>query len=134
MSDRRVGPPLAKPGASSLIRSVRESNLANLGAPFVPQPEGGTRDTSNVRGVVPATSTPAAKTDVKITVTVGEQLRARLRTAYTLTHVQERRHTFSEFIAAALDAEIERLEQQYNDGEPFPDTESGVVRGRPLGH
>lgn len=71
--------------------------------------------------------------DVKITVTVGEERRARLRTAYTLTHLQEGHRTFSDFIAAALDAEVRRLEATYNGGAPFQTAEQGVTRGRPLG-
>ncbi|MFJ8896823.1 hypothetical protein ACIRCZ_19730 [Leifsonia sp. NPDC102414] len=143
MSDRRVGPPPAKPGASTLIRAVRENTAQQNTS--VPVPEPATLDPVEIAGEVPQVSpagaaVPQPTTDaqsdakvVKITVTVGEGRRARLRSAYTLTHVQERHRTFSDFIAATLDAEVERLEQKYNDGRPFDNAEDGVIRGRPLG-
>ena len=41
--------------------------------------------------------------------------------------------TFSDFIARALMAEVERLEQVHNNGQPFPDaTTDQTPRGRPL--
>jgi len=66
-----------------------------------------------------------------MTVTVGEERRAQLRAAYTLTHLQEGHRTFSEFIASALDAEIQRLESKYNQGQRFETAEQGVTRGGP---
>lgn len=99
-------------------------SVADSVAPTVPVPVPVPGGSSEPRG---------ARSEVKMTVTVGEERRARLRTAYTLTHLQEGHRTFSGFIAAALDAEVQRLEQRYNEGRRFENAERGVTRGRPLG-
>lgn len=136
MSDRKVAPPPARPaGASSLIRSVRESAAPQqASAPqLIPEP---TSVVEPSAAAVPLPAVPASGSgtaEVKMTVTVGEERRARLRTAYTLTHLQEGHRTFSDFISRALDAEVRRLEEKYNGGAEFKTAEQGVTRGRPLG-
>ena len=48
-------------------------------------------------------------------------------------HLQARRPGPAVDLAAAL-AEVERREQKYNSGKPFPDLEAGSIpRGRPMG-
>lgn len=58
----------------------------------------------------------------------------RLRAAYrnNLAHSEDR--SLSDFINRVVMAEVERLEELYNDGKPFPGGRAGdVPKGRPLG-
>lgn len=58
---------------------------------------------------------------------------ARMRGALLHTQIQEGHRSLSEFIHRAVMAEVERLEQQYNDGEPFPEVGSREMpQGRPM--
>lgn len=58
---------------------------------------------------------------------------ARARAAYDWTRPREEHRSFSDFIAAALMREVERLEAAYNDGKPWPSLEPGKLpTGKPL--
>lgn len=57
----------------------------------------------------------------------------RMRGAIIFTMATEGPRTVSEFISAAVMAEVERLEKKYNDGKPFPSIRAGKVpQGRPM--
>lgn len=59
---------------------------------------------------------------------------ARARGAFRATLGQEGHRSWSDFLAAAVLAETERLEAKYNGGEPFPSVEAGgIPLGRPMG-
>lgn len=47
------------------------------------------------------------------------QLQSRARAAFTQTRHLEGDESFSDMVAKALEAEVARREQLYNDGEPF---------------
>lgn len=58
---------------------------------------------------------------------------ARMRGAVLATRDDEGYRSMSEFIDAAVLAEVERLESKYNNGEPFPLVEANRGHaGRPL--
>lgn len=58
----------------------------------------------------------------------------RLRGALLATQHQEGYRSMSAFIAAAVMAEVERLEATYNGGQPFPQVSAkGGQLGRPMG-
>lgn len=58
---------------------------------------------------------------------------ARARAAYSWTHNQEGHRSFSDFIAAAVMTEVERLEKVYNDGRPWEPVGAGEIpTGRPF--
>jgi hypothetical protein len=58
----------------------------------------------------------------------------RLRGALLATQHQEGYRSMSAFIAAAVMAEVERLETTYNGGQPFPQVSAkGGQLGRPMG-
>ena len=77
----------------------------------------------------PAVVAPSS-TKRKITFMVPEPLAARLRAAYRHTAHLEGHRSFSEFIAAIAEREVERLENLYNEGTSFPP--GRIPRGRPL--
>jgi Centromere-binding protein ParB C-terminal len=59
---------------------------------------------------------------------------ARARAAYDWTRAQTRHRSFSDFIADAIMREVERLEVEYNHGQPWPPMEPGELpTGKPLG-
>ncbi|WP_193073076.1 MULTISPECIES: ParB family protein [Brevibacterium] len=58
---------------------------------------------------------------------------ARVRGAVLATRLDEGHRSMSEFINAAVLAEVERLEAKYNDGEPFPPVDANRGHaGRPM--
>lgn len=57
---------------------------------------------------------------------------SRMRSAYVATRHLTRVKTLSEFILAAVEREVEALEKQYNNGDPFDADPDSVPRGRPL--
>lgn len=59
---------------------------------------------------------------------------ARMRAAFDWTRGPERHTSLSDFIANAVAKEVARLEQQYNNGKPWPDLGPGQIpTGRPIG-
>lgn len=73
-----------------------------------------------------------AKTKVGFYQSVEDTARA--RAAYDWTRPRTRHRSFSDFIAHAVMREVERLEAEYNDGQPWPSLEPGELpAGRPMG-
>jgi hypothetical protein len=57
----------------------------------------------------------------------------RMRAAYVATQAMERHRSLSAFIQHAVGLELERLENLYNDGAPWPSLEAGEIpKGAPL--
>lgn len=63
---------------------------------------------------------------------VSQDIVDRIRNAYGPTSRLEGHRSLSDLAARALETEAARLEEKYNDGEPFPPDEIGIPRGRPL--
>lgn len=58
----------------------------------------------------------------------------RVRAAIRHTGVQEGYRGLTDFMEKVIMAEVERLEQRYNGGKPFPGGEAGELpAGRPMG-
>jgi len=84
----------------------------------------------------PETDRPAADASPKVKVGFYQRPRdsARARAAFSWTRPQEGHRSFSDFIAAAVMREVERLEAEYHEGEPWPSMEAGELpTGKPLG-
>jgi len=59
---------------------------------------------------------------------------ARARAAFIWTRPQEGHRSFSDFVAAAVMAEVARLEAKYHGGKPWPAIDTGQLPvGKPLG-
>lgn len=70
----------------------------------------------------------------KITVYQQEEDSARMRGAMVATIPYEGLTTLSAFVQSAIDEKVARLEEKYNNGEPFPPVGTGVIpTGRPMG-
>ena len=83
--------------------------------------------------VAPAAVVVAQPIKQQLNVSIPRDLRARVRAAYRATAPAENHRSFSDFIAAVLEAEAVRLENQYNDGRRFSGGEVELASGRPLG-
>lgn len=58
---------------------------------------------------------------------------ARARAAYKWTGHQEGHRSLSDFFAAAIMKEVERLERDYNGGQPWPGVDPGdIPTGKPM--
>jgi hypothetical protein len=68
-----------------------------------------------------------------ITFYLPERLRNRARTAFRVTRADENDHSWSDMLAKALLAEVERREEAHNDGEKFIGTDERLRAGRPVG-
>ena len=80
----------------------------------------------------PEASRPAAKTKVGFYQDPADSARA--RAAYDWTRPHEGHRSFSDFIAAAVMREVERLEAKHHDGGPWPPLPPGQLpTGKPLG-
>jgi hypothetical protein len=86
----------------------------------------------------PARATPAKKAGTKyppkVTFYQDADDTARVRAAILHTMVDEGSRNLSQFVNAAVMAEVERLERKYNNGKPWPAVRSGEMpQGRPMG-
>jgi len=73
----------------------------------------------------PAAAGPNAKTKVGFYQLAENTERA--RGAFEYTRAVEGHATLSEFIAAAVMREVERLEREYNHGKPWPPLRAGTI-------
>lgn len=69
----------------------------------------------------------------QVNASIPADLRTRIRAAYRATSLAEDHRSFSDFVAAVLEAEAQRLEDKYNDGNRFTGGEWNLPTGRPLG-
>lgn len=56
----------------------------------------------------------------------------RMRASYLATRHLTGHRTLSDFIAYAVNEEVRRLEEQYNNGQQFAPDPAGIPRGRPV--
>jgi hypothetical protein len=73
-----------------------------------------------------------ATVEKKMGVWIPAEVVERVRNPYGPTSRLEGHRSLSDLAERALDAEVTRLEEKYNDGQPFPPDEIGIPRGRPL--
>ena len=80
----------------------------------------------------PVASKGADKKPLSVRATLHDQ--ARIRAAFMATNSAERHGSLSDFITRAALEKVAQLEQQYNDGSPWPAVDAGdVPTGRPIG-
>lgn len=91
-------------------------------------------DTPTPSAAPPARRTSASAGKAKVGFYQAPEDTARARAAYDWTRPQEGHRSFSDFIATAVMREVERLEEQYHDGQSWPALEPGQLpTGKPLG-
>lgn len=74
----------------------------------------------------------SATRKVQINASVPRDLRTRARAAYRAVGYSSGYESFSDLVARALEHEVQRLEQEHNNGAPFPGGESALPSGRPM--
>lgn len=81
----------------------------------------------------PAPEAPADPDDklIKTSIRHKASKAKRLRATYIATMRIHRRRSLSDWLSDVLDAECTRLEELYNDGQPFDD-DPEIPKGRPL--
>lgn len=80
----------------------------------------------------PAASTAAGK---KASFYLGPVTHERMRAAYAHAWPHEGFTSLSDLVDKAIMAEVERLEAEYNGGEPFPAVgDRAIPRGRPISY
>lgn len=80
----------------------------------------------------PEAANPPPGVKAQVNVMVPSDLRARIRSAYRATSVQEGHRSFSDFVATLLESEAVRLEGRYNGGQRFSGGQQPLPPGRPL--
>lgn len=85
-----------------------------------------------LRQSAPETEQPAKKMYRKTSFFQSKQSGSRMRSAYMATRHLTGARTLSDFILAAVEREVEALEQRYNGGDQFTADPNSVPRGRPL--
>jgi hypothetical protein len=143
--DRTVELPARRTtGASALIKANRPpaqqpaTEPAPLVEPTVPTPA--TEPVTAPRGQRPApakakatanaTANATASGKAQVSVMIDEAVRDRARAALRLAGFYEGVETFADFVEGALLREVERLERQYNDGEPIEPRNTPLRPGR----
>ncbi|MEE6289280.1 hypothetical protein V2J52_16625 [Georgenia sp. MJ173] len=120
----------------------RKSNLSRL-SPADPAPETtAPTPAAEPTGPAPTPATPEApavgevrrKFRHKVSFYQDEDDTARVRAAILHTNHLEGPRSLSEFITRAVMAEVNRLEEKYNDGQPWPGVGARELpQGRPMG-
>lgn len=101
-------------------------------AETLPPPTPATEKPKSIEQQRPTPRPAPAKIKVGFFLPADEADRARAALVNTFAPNQEGPRTFSDLIRRGLLAEVERLERQYNDGEPWPPVQAGQVpTGRP---
>lgn len=85
-----------------------------------------------LRQPAPEPPAPAKKVYRKTSFFQSMESGSRMRSAYMATRHLTAHRTLSDFILAAVEREVEALEQQYNNGDQFTADPGSVPRGRPL--
>lgn len=127
----------------------RKSSLsdANPVAPAPEPPAVATPETTPAEPAQPASTTATTKTNQrtnrqptprkyppKVSFYQNPEDTARLRAAYRHTLAATSDRSLSDFITRVVMAEVERLENQYHGGQPFPSVGAGKIpQGRPVG-
>lgn len=114
----------AAPPSGGATAGEADAETATVVRPSAAEPQAATTTPEQ-------TSTPGA-VKTQINVMVPTDLRARIRSAYRATSAAERHRSFSDFVAGLLEAEAERLEARYNDGQRFGGGQQPLTPGRPL--
>lgn len=127
MSDlpRRIDglpPRAAKPDVSRLIKDARTASPVSAPSETAPAP----------RSPAPRILPSRSGRKPSLTVYVPTELQSRARAAFRQTRDAENNDTFSEMIAEAIEAEVNRREQVYNGGQPFSGGAGPLPTGRPL--
>ncbi len=135
--DRKIGILTPRARLQGAAHSLQAADRAQVSASPQPEPsETAQRTTPAKTSKRRATKTaqPAsAATRVQLAADVTTDLRGRARAAFRHAAFHEAVPTFSQFVANALEAEIKRIETEYNGGDTLQPVNEDLPRGRRTG-
>lgn len=102
-------------------------------APPVPEKKAKREPRATTAAPVTAPELPAADPKVQRTFQFRDSLIKRAETAVLRTGGQGGHTSMTALLNAALERELQRLEVEFNDGEPFPANRGTFRTGRPIG-
>lgn len=135
--DRKIGILTPRARLQGAAHSLQAADRAQVSASPQPEPsETAQRATPAKASKRRATKTAqpvSAATRVQLAADVTTDLRGRARAAFRHAAFHEAVPTFSQFVANALEAEIKRIETEYNGGETLQPVNEDLPRGRRTG-
>lgn len=112
--------------ASNLLRENRPEP-----APTAPEPPAATTTATPAAAAKPRTKRASGK--AQLSMNIDSDVLGRARAAFRHAQFHDRVPSFGEFVTAALETEIRRIELEHNGGQPLePETEN-LPRGRRAG-
>ncbi len=135
--DRKIGILTPRARLQGAAHSLQAADRAQVSASPQPEPSETAQRTTPAKASkrrVTKTAQPAsAATRVQLAADVTTDLRGRARAAFRHAAFHEAVPTFSQFVANALEAEIKRIETEYNGGDTLQPVNEDLPRGRRTG-
>ncbi len=135
--DRKIGILTPRARLQGAAHSLQAADRAQVSASPQPEPSETAQRTTPAKASkrrATKTAQPAsAATRVQLAADVTTDLRGRARAAFRHAAFHEAVPTFSQFVANALEAEIKRIETEYNGGETLQPVNEDLPRGRRTG-
>ena len=135
--DRKIGILTPRARLQGAAHNLQAADRAQVSASPQPEPsETAQRTTPAKASKRRATKTAqqaSAETRVQLAADVTTDLRGRARAAFRHAAFHEAVPTFSQFVANALEAEIKRIETEYNGGDTLQPVNEDLPRGRRTG-
>ena len=135
--DRKIGILTPRARLQGAAHSLQAADRAQVSASTQPEPSETAQRTTPAKASkrrATKTAQPAsAATRVQLAADVTTDLRGRARAAFRHAAFHEAVPTFSQFVANALEAEIKRIETEYNGGDTLQPVNEDLPRGRRTG-
>ena len=135
--DRKIGILTPRARLQGAAHSLQAADRAQVSASPQPEPSETAQRTTPAKASkrrATKTAQPAsAATRVQFAADVTTDLRGRARAAFRHAAFHEAVPTFSQFVANALEAEIKRIETEYNGGDTLQPVNEDLPRGRRTG-
>ena len=135
--DRKIGILTPRARLQGAAHSLQAADRAQVSASPQPEPsetaQRATPAKASKRRATKTAQPASAATRVQLAADVTTDLRGRARAAFRHAAFHEAVPTFSQFVANALEAEIKRLETEYNGGDTLQPVNEDLPRGRRTG-
>lgn len=135
--DRKIGILTPRARLQGAAHNLQAADRAQVSASPQPEPSETAQRTTPAKASkrrATKTAQPAsAATRVQLAADVTTDLRGRARAAFRHAAFHEAVPTFSQFVANALEAEIKRIETEYNGGDTLQPVNEDLPRGRRTG-
>ena len=134
---RKIGILTPRARLQGAAHSLQAADRAQVSASPQPEPsetaQRATPAKASKRRATKTAQPASAATRVQLAADVTTDLRGRARAAFRHAAFHEAVPTFSQFVANALEAEIKRIETEYNGGDTLQPVNEDLPRGRRTG-